>query len=509
MIKEKYYFMESKKILAIDLGTQSVRAAIVTPLGKIISVKQIQQEVRNPHPGWAEQKPSNWWNLVQTAVKDLLAENKGKINEIVGISTCGQMHGPVGIGRNGEITTQWTQIWCDKRGESVCSKIKAKNNENDMANITGNPITSGWPGVKVRWIKDHEPEVYEKTYKFLVPKDFINYQLTGISATDPSEASGTYLYDWRKDAYSEDMAEIMELDLSKFAPIKKSYDIIGHLKPSIAQKFGLNKNIPVFAGGGDFIVSLLGLGLSSAGTAVDMTGTSTLLVVQKDTPVIQPSVQNLKHVIDGWLPFTMLDCGGLSMKWCKDLLNSSPLHNQKEISYEQMISMAQKVPIGSEGLIFYPYFLGERREENIRARAGFYGLSLSHNLHHFSRAVMEGVALALNKDVIHFKSLGVDIKKIICTGGATRNKFLYKIKADVMQIPQILIEEPESSLRGNALLAGYGLGLIKDLSAIFTGEENQSSIQPNPSNREEYCRLQTRFNRMYDHLLGYYKEAKF
>ncbi|MFX0072008.1 MAG: FGGY-family carbohydrate kinase [Candidatus Hermodarchaeota archaeon] len=493
-------------ILAIDLGTQSIRAALVSKEGEILEVSQLEQEVDSPEVGWAQQKPEVWWNLTKKVMKNIINTSQIDINSIKGVSTCGQMHGPVGIDEEGNITTEWTQIWMDKRCENICNLIKKENDESELAKITGNPITTGWPGVKVRWIKDHQPEVYEKTKIFLVPKDFINYQLTGIVATDPSEASGTYLYDFKTNNYNEQMAKILDVDLTKFAPIYNSYDIIGNVKEDISKDIGLPKNVPVIAGGGDFIVSLLGLGLTGEGTAVDMTGTSTLFVVHKDKPIVNPLVQNLRHVIDGWIPFTMLDTGGLSMKWCKDLLSSI---DKKDTSYEEMIKMAEDVPIGSEGLLFYPYMLGERRQENVLARGCFYGLTLNHKAAHIARSVMEGVALAIGKDVKNFKNLGVKIRQVYCLGGATRNKLLYKIKADVMQLPQILTEEPEASLRGCGLLAAYGLGLIKDIAQVAKLENSKTiTINPNKEAADRYHIVLEEFIRMYDHLIGYWYEKK-
>jgi xylulokinase len=489
-------------ILAIDLGTQSIRAAIVNKDGKILAVTQLQQEVFSPFPGWAQQKPQLWWELTKQAIQDLLKKSKIDVDSIQGISTCGQMHGPVGIDEGGEITTEWTQIWMDKRCENICDIIKKEHDESDLANITGNPITTGWPGVKVRWIKDNQPVIYEKTKFFLVPKDFINYQLTGIAATDPSEASGTYLYDFNTNNYNKHMAKVLDVDINKFAPISESYETIGFVREEISKELGIPANIPVVAGGGDFIVSLLGLGFVGEGSAVDMTGTSTLFVVHKDKPIVHPLVQNLRHVIEGWVPFTMLDTGGLSMKWCKDFLSST---GKGEISYEKMISMAEKIPVGSNGLLFYPYMLGERRKENAMARGCYYGLTLNHKAAHLARSVMEGVALAIGKDVQNFRDLGVDIRQVYCIGGATRNRLLYQIKADVMQISQILTDEPEASLRGSGLLAAYGLGLIKDITKTAKIEDSKKIIiEPNKSAAEEYAKLLEEFKRMYNHMIGYW-----
>ncbi len=489
-------------ILAIDLGTQSIRAAIVEINGTIKALAQIQQEVNTPQPGWAQQKPEIWWKLIKTAIQKVAFLGKKEISSIQGICTCGQMHGPVGIDKQGNITTEWTQLWMDKRCESICNELRSEYDENELANaITGNPITTGWPGVKIRWIKDNEPKVYNNSRWFLVPKDFINFKLTGIPATDPSEASGTFLYDYKIDNYSDKMANILDVDLEKFAPIYNSYDIIGNTTNEVSRELGIPSNIPVIAGGGDFIVSLLGLGLIDDSTAVDMTGTSTLFVVYKDHPIIHPLVQNLRHVIKGWTPFTMLDCGGLSMQWYKEFLDSMC---QNEISYEKLTSMATEIPIGCEGLLFYPYMLGERRKENNFARGGFYGITLNHKAAHFARAIMEGVALALSKDIKIFKDVGVGIKKIYCVGGATRNKLLYQIKADVMQLPQIITDQPESSLKGCGLLGAYGLHLIKDFENPLPEKDSKKiTLTPNNSLVKKYEKMQNEFNKLYNHMLGY------
>ena len=493
------------KILAIDLGTQSIKAAIVNLDGNIHAKNQIAQEIISPQPGWAEQQPQLWWNLTQQVIKDVIKKARIDASVIKGVSCCGQMHGPVGISKNGKITTERTQIWMDKRSNEICELIRKNFNESELAQITGNPVTTGWPGVKVRWIKDHQPEVYDKTEYFLVPKDFINYKLTGVIATDPSEASGTYLYDIHRDEYSQYMSEVLEVDLNKFAPIYNSYDTIGTIKEDISSNLGISKDIPVITGGGDFIVSLLGLGLIDDSTAIDMTGTSTLFVVHKDKPIIHPAVQNLRHVIKGWTPFTMLDCGGLSMKWCLEMLNSI---SEGEISYEKMIQMAENVPVGSDGLLFYPYMLGERRKENVMARGCFFGLNLNHDASHISRSVMEGVALALGKDVQIFRNLDVNFSRVFCVGGATRNKFLYRIKANVIKVPQILTTEPEASLRGNALLAAYGLGLIDDLKEVIKPDKHENVIiKPDLEETKKYETLLENFIKMYDHMLGYWKKS--
>jgi xylulokinase len=221
------------------------------------------------------------------------------------------------------VTTEWVQLWCDKRCKDQCEQVRARHDETQLASSSANLINPAWIALKVRWYKEHTPQAYERARWFLVPKDFINFRLTGVAATDPSEASGSFLWDWQSDGYSQTLADAVEVDLGRFAPAHKSHDVIGTVSEQASQLTGLPPGVPVVAGGGDFPVSMLGFGVVGEGIAADVTGTSTLFAVHSAQPLIHPAVQNLRHAVDGWIPFTLLDCGGLSVTWFKDWLNST------------------------------------------------------------------------------------------------------------------------------------------------------------------------------------------
>jgi xylulokinase len=492
-----------KLILAIDLGTQSIRAGLMTPEGKAAAISQQAHSIESPQPGWAQQNPVAWWDITTGVIKDVLAKSGIRPLEIAGIISCGQMHGPTGIGFDGNITTGFTQLWCDKRCEPQCIEVRSSFSEKILQETTGNVPGAGWTGLKAKWIKDNQPKVYEKTKCFLVPKDFINYKLTGSLATDFSEASGSFLLDSEKDQYSDEMAERLGLDLNKFPRIFNSHDIIGCVTRDAAMQTGLAEGTPVMAGGGDFIVTLVALGLTDGETAVDMTGSSSLFAVQKDSPVIHPAVSNLMHVLGGWVPFIMLDTGGLNMKWCRDFISSAA---GTDISYDAMITAAENIPAGSDGLLFYPYLLGERRRDNVNSRGMFAGITPGHRSGHFSRAVMEGTALALGMNAVVFRDLGVKIKRVCCIGGATRNRLLNRIKANVYGVPVEIAGEPESTLSGAGMLGAYGIGLITDLSGAANMLYSEKTvIEPDEKSVRIYEGLQKEFTQFYEHMLGYWK----
>jgi sugar (pentulose or hexulose) kinase len=248
---------------------------------------------------------------------------------------------------------------------------------------------------------------------------------------------------------------------------------------------------------------MLGFGIVGHGIASDVTGTSTLLATHSGRPLVHPAVQNLRHVVEGWIPFTILDCGGLSMKWCKDLLSSV---GNGEVSFERLIEMASGVPEGSDGLICYPYMLGERRRENTAARGGYFGITLNHTAAHFVRAVMEGVALAVGRDVALFRSLGLAVDRVLCVGGGARNELWNQIKADVVEAPLELSDEPEAGLKGAALLGAAGVGLIDDPATVAQQRRTLGKVVlPREESSNRYREALQQFTRIYDHMLGYWK----
>ncbi|MBN2139025.1 MAG: hypothetical protein JW720_14555 [Sedimentisphaerales bacterium] len=492
-----------ENILALDIGTQSIRAAVVKADGLILGIGQVKHEVDSPRTNWAQQQPDSWWLNTCKAVRQVLAETGVGSDSIAAVACCGQMHGPVGIDEAGDVTTPWVQLWCDKRCGEQCESVRQNHDEPELARIAGSSVNPAWTALKVRWIRENDGDAYDKTRWFLVPKDFINFRLTGVAAADPSEASGSFLWDCQKDEYSPVLAEAVGVDLERFAPAKASHTVIGQVTTQAAEQTGLTSGTPVVAGGGDFPVSMLGFGVVSKGTIADVTGTSALLASHSKKPLIHPGIQNLRHVVEGWIPFTLLDCGGLSMKWCRDLVTSL---RGDEISYDGLIDIANEAPEGSDGLLFYPYMLGERRRENTAGKGGFFGITLNHTGPHFVRSVMEGVALGMGRDVGLFESLGLEIGEVFCVGGGARNKLWSQIKADVIQRPLQLACEPEAGLKGAALLGAAGVALIDDLAAeALSRRIVDETIRPRSDKSDAYQKALREYMRVYDHMLGFWQ----
>lgn len=490
-----------KHIIAIDIGTQSSRAAIVTSEGTIVGAAQIRHDTNNPHPGWAQQQPAMWWDETCRAAQKVLSDTKIDPKSIAAVASCGQMHGPVGIDENGNITTDWAQLWCDKRCAPQVENIRQNSDEAQLMELTGNPLNTGWIGMKIRWEKENHPDSYKRTKQYLVPKDFINFKLTGVAAGDPSEQSCSYVWDCNSQQYSQKLADIVGVDLDKFPPVYASHDVIGEVTHNAAKQTGIPPGTPVVAGGGDFPVAMLGFGIVGEGMIADVTGTSSLLAAHSAKPLIDPGIQNCCHVTEGWLSFFVHDCGGVSMKWCKDLMSSI----DQDQSYDDLLRLARKAPPGSDGLVFYSYMLGERYSKNINSKGAYFGITLNHEAKHFIRAVMEGVALSIGKDMALFRKLGLDVSHIMSVGGGTRNELWNEIKANTLQVSLEISPEPEAGIKGAALLAAKGAGLIDNLEETAISRRTESRIiNPDPSTAEVYENAQIEFNRIYDHMLGFW-----
>lgn len=489
-------------LLTIDIGTQSTRAALLTTEWNIAAVEQVMHEVDSPHVGWAQQRPDAWWEEVCWAIRSLFEKTNIQPDEIAAIASCGQMHGVVGVDRQGEVTTPEVQLWCDKRCMEQCQRIREEGDEAELLRATGSPIVPSWIAPKLIWYKENRAEWYHRAKWFLAPKDFINYRLSGVAATDPSEASGSFLWDVDRNDYSEQLAKRFDLDISKLAPSYASHTVIGHVTEHVSRTTGIISGTPVIAGGGDFPVSMLGFGVVGKGNAADVCGTSSLFAMHSPRPLFHHRVFNLRHVVDGWIPFKLLDTSGLAIEWFKDLL--TPVRDNP-ITYDALLKMAADVSLGCDGLRFYPYLLGERRLENNTAKAAFIGLTPKHTIAHMFRAILEGTAAMMHLDQRLFAKLDLPTARLFSVGGGTRNQIWNQIKADILGTPVELHDEPEAGLKGAAVLAAAGVGLC-DKPAVVAKTLQVASriIEPNPQNQPRYREVIEEYERLYERMLGFW-----
>jgi len=446
-------------LIGIDIGTESSRTILFDENGKVVSLSSSSYSTYYQQKKYAEQNPNDWWKSVFYSLKEILDNCQVEKEDIIGLGVCGQMHAVVPIGKEGNLLSDRVPIWCDKRSDV------SNFHDKDLNIITGNQAIPTWTGFKIRWLKDHNQELYNKTYKFLSCKDFINYMLTGEIYTDFSEASGSYLFDIKKNYWSTELCNLLEIDYDKLPPIKKSADIVGKLNKSLLKDLNLNKEIKVVCGGGDMMCLLLGSGMIKQGIGCDVTGTAADVSVCSPSPLIDSRIMNLHHVVnDLWVSFGILDSGGGSLRWFKDNFGNEECKKAKEkgISvYEMFDREALSIPPGSEGLLFFPYLNGERTLGTVNSRGVFFGIDITHRKNHFIRAIMEGVAYDLRQslDIIKEK---VNISELRAIGGGAKSELWIQIKSSIYNIPIVTLRNFEGGAIGAAILASIGVKLFKD-----------------------------------------------
>ncbi len=488
--------------LAIDVGTGSVRAALVNGQGEIVSVWAEEHEQIVPAFGWAEQRPRDWWSGVVKCIRGVLSQIDNAAHRIGAVCACGQMHGTVLVDESGEVIREAAPLWNDKRTVEIVRAFEAQHRPESYLAETANPPTPAWPGFKMAWFRDHEPNIYKATAKVLMPKDYINLQLTGCYAMDTGDASCSFLMNPTTMAWSGTMIKVLALDNSKLPEIRQPLDILGYISGAAAAETGLLAGTPVLVGGADYPVSILGSGVARPGLASDVTGTSCILTLITQRPFLNPEICNVATIEGNWGSFVLLESGGDAIRWARRAFHNNTL------GYEDISALAAEAPSGSDSLFFLPFLTGERLGAHRNARAQFFGLGAGHGLSHLHRSVLEGVAFAATR---HLRTMeqasGVKLERVVASGGGAKSELWLKIKASIYGMPIMVPRQAECGLVGCAAMAATATGRftgLKDALAAYVQYDKE--IMPDPSWVEKYYRMQPVFNRIYTHSQALYSD---
>jgi xylulokinase len=488
--------------LSIDVGTGSVRAALVDRGGTVLAMAAVEQHQIVPAFGWSEQRPEDWWTGVVQSVRQVLGAVPDGARRISAICACGQMHGTVLLDASGALTRPTAPLWNDKRTLAEVAAFEAAHPDRAYLRHSGNPPTPAWPGFKLAWLRDNDPEAYRRTATVLMPKDFINWRLTGCAAMDPGDASCSFLMDPATMAWSPVMIDKLGLNAEKLPPIRNVLDILGPVTQEAAALTGLVRGTPVLVGGADFPMALYGSGACRPGLASDVTGTSCILTLIADRPLLDPEICNVATIEGHWGPFVLLETGGDAMRWARRVFH------EPKTPYDRVAVEAAEANPGSDGLFFMPYLAGERLGNHRNARAQFFGLGAAHGRAELQRATLEGVAFAAARHLrIMEKAAGKPLERVIASGGGAKSALWLKIKASIYGVPVAVPAEPECGLIGCAALAQTATGLHVSLEAaadalVRLAEE----VAPDPAWSERYARMQPVFDRLYRHSQALYDD---
>lgn len=443
--------------LAIDVGTGSLRAALVDRTGQILAFANREHDQIVPQHGWSEQRPRDWWTGTVESIREVLGKVDNAPNRVAAICACGQMHGSVLIDDDGELTREAALLWNDKRTapqvEAFAARVPAAEGLKHTANV---PATA-WPAFKIAWLTENDPQSVDEASSLLMPKDWINFKLTGERAQDVTEASLSFLMDWKTRSWSDEMVALTGAPGNLLPPLHNPQDVLAGLSDEAAGLLGLSAGIPVLVGAGDYPLALLGSGVTEPGTGSDVTGTSTIITLMHDEPVLDANVSNVIGGGGTWGSFTLLDAGGDAVRWAR-----RAFHDNRR-SYGEVAEAATRAPAGSNGLFFLPYLSGERFGDNANSRAQFFGLTASHGLPDLHRAVLEGVAFSVRHRLDDLQGGHGRPDRIVASSGGAKSRLWLEIKASLYNVPYAVPEELECGVVGAAMLASIAAGHNADV----------------------------------------------
>lgn len=459
----------SEYLVGIDLGTTSCRSIIYTTDGKVAASAYKEYEVLVPKAGWAEQDPNEWWEAAKSTLREALRKSGVAAENIAAIGLTGQQPSTVPIDKKGN-TLCPSILWMDRRTSSQCEFMKKVIGEEELYKLTGLRADPAYSASKILWMKDNMPEVYENTYKVLLPKDYLAFKLTGTMFLDLASASATQLVDIHKGRWSSKLVEAFKIRQEILPDLCPPTTVLGDVIPEVAKKIGLTKRVPVVSCAGDTTVSALGSGVVSPGRTCVNIGTSSDVMTCVDRPVLDKKMRMgcYIHAVPGkFLTIMGANTSGASLRWFRDCFCSIEKETGQSLglaAYKLMDLEAESIPPGSEGLIFLPYLLGERSPIfDPMARGVFFGVTMRHNKAHFIRSVIEGITYSIRDRLEVLKELGIDTPEIILAGGGAKSPLWRDIVANVTSKPTITLVSEESTCIGSSILAGVGVGVYKDV----------------------------------------------
>ncbi|PIG92103.1 xylulokinase [Gloeocapsopsis sp. IPPAS B-1203] len=479
-------------LLGIDLGTSSVKALLLDTDGTVVGEASSAYDVNAPYPGWAETDPEAWWKSVAIAVKNAVKNPK----DIQAIALSGQMHGVVLIDSEGT-PLRPAILWADTRSSEMLPKYDGL--AADLRSKLANPIATGMAGASLLWLRQYEPETYAKARWVLQPKDWLRLRLTRKVAAEPSDASGTLLYDVVSDCWALDVIATLKLR-SDWLPelLPSSSSLAGNLTPKAATHLGLIVNTSVIAGAADTAAAALGNDLVQPGTVQLTVGSAAQIITPRSQPIIDPHGRTHLYraaLPQQWYTLAAIQNAGLALEWVKGIL---------DYSWEQVYAEAFVVSPGCEGLTFLPYLTGDRTPHlDPHARGAWVGLGLHHTRAHLMRAALEGVAFSLKQGLEAITATGVTVSQLRLAGGGTLEPVWQQLLADVLQVPLYTTTVAAASARGAAILAGMGIGVLQDAIATQTSGQNTTPNNPDSSLEAAWQRYQLLYPSLHQwHHLG-------
>ena len=458
--------------IGIDLGTSAVKLLLMNEEGVIKKSVSREYPLSFPKPGWSEQKPEDWYRGTEDGLKELL-EGIAK-DEVKGIGFGGQMHGLVVLDEEDRVIRP-TILWNDGRTAKETEYLNRVIGKSKLSDYTANIAFAGFTAPKLLWMRENEPENFNRISKIMLPKDYIAYRLTGVHSTDPSDASGTLLFDVENRCWSKEMMDICDITEDQLPTVFESYEVVGTLKEEIAEEFGLGRDVKVVAGAGDNAAAAVGTGTVGDGRCNVSLGTSGTIFISSHRFGVDKNnaLHSFAHADGNYhLMGVVLSAASCNKWWMEDILKTKNFTKEQE-GIENL---------GGNRVYFLPYLMGERSPHNDpNARGTFIGMSMETSREDMTLAMMEGVAFAIRDSYEISKSLGINVKRTMMCGGGAKSPLWREILANVLDLKVDIPAVEEGPALGGAMLAAVGCGVYESVEEIAERiVKVKETVEPEP-----------------------------
>ena len=484
--------------IGVDLGTSAVKLLLMNETGKIEKIVSKEYPLHFPNPGWSEQNPEDWWKQSLEGMKELIAECDK--SQVAGISFGGQMHGLVILDENDEVIRP-AILWNDGRTQKQTEYLNQVIGKDNLSDYTANIAFAGFTAPKILWVKENEPENFNKIRKIMLPKDYLAYKLSGIHCCDMSDASGMLLFDVKNRCWSREMLEICGITEEQMPKLFESYETVGTLKDELADELQIPNTCKIVAGAGDNAAAAVGTGTVGDGRCNISLGTSGTIFISSKEFGVDPN--NALHAFahaDGnyHLMGCMLSAASCNKWWMDEIIGT------KDYGKEQAVIDK----LGENKVYFLPYLMGERSpHNNPNARGTFIGLTMDTTRADMTQAVLEGVAFAIRDSFEVAKSLGIKVERTKICGGGAKSPLWRRIIANVLNIKVDIIKSEEGPALGGAMLAAVANGEFTSVEdAAEKIVEIIDTIEPELELAAKYEEKYRKFAKIYPTVKDLFKE---
>ena len=491
-----------KLFVGIDLGTSAAKLLLVDENGDICNEVTREYPLSFPKPGWSEQNPSDWWEACKSGLRELIPETERK--SVAGIGCGGQMHGLVALDENDEVIRP-AILWNDGRTGEEVEYLNNVVGREKLSALTANIAFAGFTAPKILWMKKNEPENFARIKKIMLPKDYINYKLTGVHSCDYSDASGMLLLDVAHKCWSDEMLSLCGVSEEQMPKLYESYEVVGRLLPDVAGEIGLSPDVAVVAGAGDNAAAAVGTGTVGEGMCNLSLGTSGTLFISSDHFGVDTNnaLHAFAHADGGYhLMGCMLSAASCNKWFCEEVLHT------EDYPAEQAPITEEK--LGRNHVFFLPYLMGERSPINdVNARGCFVGMTMDTRREDLVQAVLEGVAFAIRDSLEVARSLGLSIPRSKICGGGAKSPLWRRIFANVLGIPLDMVKTEQGPGYGGAILAMVGCGVYPDVRTACDALVALSDVtEPEEEIAKRYEAQYRKFQKIYPAMKALFPEIQ-